>query len=46
LWKEGLARRGAEGTWCEQTLQPLALDLATPMWLKFQHFAVDISLLA
>ena len=29
---------------CELTLQLLALEGATPMWPKFQHFAVlDIS---
>lgn len=39
----GLARRGAEETRCELTLQLLALEGATPMWPKFQHFAVDIS---
>ena len=31
---------GARGV--ELTLQPLALEGATPMWQKFQHFAVDI----
>lgn len=36
-------RRGAEETRCELTLQLLALEGATPMWPKFQHFAVDIS---
>ena len=34
---------GAEETRCELTLQLLALEGATPMWPKFQHFAVDIS---
>ena len=31
---------GARGV--ELTLQLLALEGATPMWPKFQHFAVDI----
>ena len=35
--------RGAEETRCELTLQLLALEGATPMRPKFQHFAVDIS---
>ena len=34
---EGAGARGVE-----LTLQLLALEGATPMWPKFQHFAVDI----
>lgn len=36
----GRSDPGARGV--ELTLQLLALEGATPMWPKFQHFAVDI----
>ncbi len=35
-------RRSGGSRGVELTLQPLALEGATPMWQKFQHFAVDI----
>ncbi len=40
-----VARHGAERKRAryELTLQPLALEGATPIWPKDQHFAVDIS---
>ena len=41
LWR-GRCRRSRSARCVELTLQLLALEGATPMWPKFQHFAVDI----